>query len=291
MFHGSIVALVTPFEDGKLDLEALDGLVEFQIEGGTNGIVPCGTTGESATLSHEEHEAVIERVVKRVDGRIPVIAGTGSNSTHEAIRLTRFAKEVGADGALLITPYYNRPTQEGLYRHFESIARSVDIPLILYNVPSRTGVNMLPETVIRLAELKNIIAIKEASGSMDQTAEILRGADIDVLSGDDSLTLPLMSIGASGVISVAANVVPKDMVDMVDLASEGDFQGARDIHMRLFPLFKALFIETNPIPVKTALAILGKTSPELRMPLCAMAPAARQTLEKVLAELGIVGRD
>jgi 4-hydroxy-tetrahydrodipicolinate synthase len=287
MFNGSIVALVTPFRDEQIDFEGLDELVEFQISKGTNGIVPCGTTGESATLSHDEHEAVIERVVRKVDGRIPVIAGTGSNSTREAIRLTRFAKDAGADGALLISPYYNKPTQEGLYRHFEAVAREVDIPIVLYNVPSRTGVNLLPETVTRLADIKNVIAIKEASGSIDQAVEILRGCDLTVLSGDDSLTLPLMAVGASGVISVAANLVPKEMVDMVDLMSEGDLQGARDIHMRLFPLFRVLFVETNPIPVKTAMALTGRIRPEFRLPLCEMAPANVQKLERVLAELGL----
>ena len=289
MFHGSIVALVTPFRDGKIDFEQLDQLVEFHIESGTHGIVPCGTTGESATLTHDEHEALIERVVRRVNGRIPVIAGTGSNSTDEAVRLTRYAKDVGADGALLITPYYNKPTQEGMYRHFMAIAEENDIPIVLYNVPSRTGVNLLPETVIRLGDMKNIVAIKEASGGTEQSTEILRESDLVVLSGDDSLTLPLMALGASGVISVAANIVPKEMVDLVDLIAEGDASGARDVNFRLFPLFRDLFIETNPIPIKTALALSGRIGSELRPPMCEMAPANQRRLEEVLRELGILG--
>lgn len=289
MFSGSIVALVTPFRDGQIDFEKLDELVEFQISRGTNGIVPCGTTGESATLTHDEHEALIERVVRKVDGRVPVIAGTGSNNTDEALRLTRFAREIGADGALLITPYYNRPTQEGLYRHFEAIATEVEIPIVLYNVPSRTGVNLLPQTVIRLAEFKNVVAVKEASGSTDQTAEILRGCGLRVLSGDDSLTLPLMAVGASGVISVAANLVPKEIVDLVDLMSEGDLAGARALHLRLLPLFKVLFVETNPVPIKTALSLTGQIRPEFRLPLCEIAPANLKALELVLADLGITG--
>ena len=285
MFSGSIVALVTPFKDGKVDFAKLDELVAYHIKTGTNGIVPCGTTGESATLSHEEHEEVIARVVRTADGKIPVIAGTGSNSTSEAIRLTRFAQEAGADGALLITPYYNRPTQEGLYRHFAKVAAETELPLVLYNVPSRTGVNMLPETVIRLGEIKNVVGVKEASGSVDQAVEIIRGADLDVLSGDDSLTLPLMSVGAAGVISVSANIVPEMMVDLVDLAAAGDLRGARELHLKLFPLFKALFLETNPIPVKTAMAIEGTLNGELRLPMCEMTPGNREKLSNVLREL------
>jgi 4-hydroxy-tetrahydrodipicolinate synthase len=287
MFSGSIVALVTPFKDGAVDFEKLEELVHFHIRAGTNGIVPCGTTGESATLSHEEHQEVISRVVKAAEGKIPVIAGTGSNSTAEAVRLTRFAQEAGADAALLITPYYNRPTQEGLYRHFAKVAGETELPIVLYNVPSRTGVNMLPETVIRLADLKNIAAIKEASGSIDQAVEILRGSDLEVLSGDDSLTLPLMSVGAAGVISVAANIVPEMMVDLVDFATDGDYRAARDLHLRLFPLVKALFLETNPIPVKTAMAIEELINGELRLPLCEMAAANREKLAKVLRDLKV----
>lgn len=285
MFIGSFVALVTPFQNGRVDLAKLEELVDYHIESGTHGLVPCGTTGESATLTHEEHEEVIRAVVGRTEGRIPVIAGTGSNSTAEAVRLTRFAERVGADGALLITPYYNKPTQGGLRRHFETIAAETSLPLVLYNVPSRTSVNMLPATVVELARLENVVAIKEASGNVDQTVEILREADISVLSGDDSLTLPLMAVGAKGVISVAANVVPKLMVDIVDLANEGDFRGAREIHYRLFPLFKALFLETNPIPVKAAVAMQGRISDEIRLPLTELQPENRRVLQRVLEEV------
>ncbi len=288
MFTGSLVALVTPFRSGKVDVACLEDLVEMHVEAGTSGLVPCGTTGESATLSHEEHELVIETVVKRADGRIPILAGTGSNSTSEAVRLTRFAKEAGADGALLITPYYNKPTQRGLLAHFEAVAKETDLPIILYNVPSRTGVNMLPQTVIDCARLPNIVGIKEASGSIDASVEILRGSGLTVLSGDDSLTLPLMSVGAKGVISVAANVAPKMMVDLVDLASAGDFSGARELHLRLYPLFKALFVETNPIPVKAAMAILGKIGTEIRSPLTPLDTAHVKPLEGVLRELGVL---
>lgn len=288
MFSGSLVALVTPFKDGKVDLEKLAELVELHIQAGTNGLVPCGTTGESATLSHEEHELVISTVVRKADGRIPVLAGTGSNSTTEAIRLTRFAREAGADGALLITPYYNRPTQRGLVAHFEAVAKETDLPLVLYNVPSRTGVNMLPQAVIDCSRLPNVVGIKEASGNVDQTVEILRGSSLTVLSGDDSLTLPLMAVGAKGVISVAANVAPKLMVDLVDLAAAGDFAAAREIHLRLFPLFKVLFVETNPTPVKAAMAMLGRIRPELRLPLLPMEPGNQRALQDVLQDLGIL---
>jgi len=292
MFTGSLVALVTPFRDGRIDLDKLEALVEFHVEAGTNGLVPCGTTGESATLSHEEHEIVIRSVVQFADGRVPVLAGTGSNSTSEALRLTRFAREAGADGALLITPYYNKPTQRGLVAHFEAIALQVDLPLVLYNVPSRTGVNMLPQTVSECAKLPNVVGIKEASGSVDQTAEILRGcestgSEITVLSGDDSLTLPLMAVGAKGVISVAANIVPELMVDLVDFATDGNYAGARDLHLKLFPLFKAIFVETNPIPVKAALAMMGKIGPELRLPLTPLDSKHVPELKRVLVELGI----
>jgi 4-hydroxy-tetrahydrodipicolinate synthase len=286
MFSGSFVALVTPFRDGRVDTAKLEDLVDLHVQAGTSGLVPCGTTGESATLSHEEHELVISTVVRRADGRIPVIAGTGSNSTAEAIRLTRHARESGADAALLITPYYNKPTQRGLVAHFEAIARETDIPLILYNVPSRTGVNMLPQTVIECARLPNVVGIKEASGSVDQTVEILSGSELVVLSGDDSLTLPLMAVGAKGVISVAANVAPKLMVDLVDLAADGNFAGARDVHFRLYPLFKALFVETNPIPVKAAMVLQGRIGPEIRLPLTEADESTRSRLKSIIEELG-----
>lgn len=285
MFSGSLVALVTPFRDGKVDVTRLEDLVEYHVDAGTNGLVPCGTTGESATLSHQEHELVITTVVQKADGRIPVIAGTGSNSTTEAIRLTRHAREAGADGALLITPYYNKPTQKGLVRHFEAIAKETDIPLILYNVPSRTGVNMLPATVIECSKLPNVVGIKEASGSVDQSVEIIRESDLVVLSGDDSLTLPLMAVGAKGVISVAANVVPTLMVDLVDLATGGDFAEARRLHLRLYPFFKALFVETNPIPVKAAMSMQGRIEGEIRLPLVPMSEAYRESLRSILLEL------
>lgn len=287
MFTGSLVALVTPFRDGKVDLEKLEELVELHIEAGTHGLVPCGTTGESATLSHEEHEVVIRSVVQFADGRIPVVAGTGSNSTTEALRLTQFAREVGADAALLITPYYNKPTQRGLVAHFDVIARQVDLPIILYNVPSRTGVNMLPSTVIECSRLPNVVGIKEASGNVDQTVEILRGCELTVLSGDDSLTLPLMAVGAKGVISVAANVAPELMVDLVDFAGDGNYTGAREVNLRLFPLFKALFVETNPIPVKAAMAMMGKISAEVRLPLTELDLRLAPELKRVLVELGL----
>jgi len=287
MFRGSIAALVTPFRGGEVDFPKLEELVERLIDAGIHGLVPCGTTGESATLSFEEHEKVIETVIRRADGRVPVIAGTGSNSTREAIELTDYAAKAGADGALLITPYYNRPTQEGLFRHYARVAEAVDLPLILYNVPSRTGVNLDADTVARLAEFDSIVAVKEASGRLDLASEILQRADIEVLSGDDSLTLPLLALGASGVVSVAANAVPRAMADMVDLFREGDIEGARRIHFRLFPLFKALFIETNPVPIKEALAMTGFMDAEVRLPLCPMTDANRRKLEAVVQEVGL----
>lgn len=286
MFSGSFVALVTPFKNGEVDAGKLEELVEYHIEAGTQGLVPCGTTGESATLSHKEHELVISTVVRRADGRVPVLAGTGSNSTSEAIRLTRYAYDIGADGALLITPYYNKPTQQGLKAHFEAVARETELPIVLYNVPGRTGVNMLPPTVIELAKLPNIVGIKEASGSIDQAVEILREAEIALLSGDDSLTLPLMAIGAKGVISVAANVFPTLMVDLVDLAAAGDYPRARELHYRLFPLFKGLFVETNPIPVKAALAMQGRISTEIRLPMTELADAHKPRLAGILESVG-----
>ena len=288
MFSGSLVALITPFRNGKVDFEKLEELVDWHIEAGTNGLVPCGTTGESATLSYEEHEQVVTAVVNRADGRIPVIAGTGSNSTQEAVRFTRYAHDVGADGALLITPYYNKPTQKGLVAHFEVVAKETDIPLILYNVPSRTGVNMLPATVIECAKFPNIVEIKEASGNLEQSVEILRGSNLTVLSGDDSLTFPLMAVGAKGVVSVAANVVPKMMVDLVDLSAAQDFPAARELHFRLYPLFKALFLETNPIPVKAAMALLGRIGPELRLPLIPLSEENQRVLRSVLSDLGVL---
>lgn len=287
MFHGAIVATVTPFLNGKVDRKGLRKLVEFQIRNGTDGIVPCGTTGESPTLSYEEHEAVIDIVAEAADGRVPVIAGTGSNSTKEAIMLTRYAAKAGVSAALVITPYYNKPMQEGLYRHFRTVAEAVDIPIILYNVPGRTGVNMTAETVARLAEVKNIVGVKEASGNLNQVCDVIRLAPrkFCVLSGDDALFFPMMALGAKGVISVASNVVPKAMADLYDAYVLGEISRARDIHYKLWPLFGALFIETNPIPVKTALAMMKMIREEFRLPLCPMGDATRKKLASALAGL------
>jgi 4-hydroxy-tetrahydrodipicolinate synthase len=290
MFSGSLVAIVTPFRDGKVDERAFGDLIEWQIANGTNGIVPCGTTGESATLTHEEHHRVVRLTVEVVKGRVPVIAGTGSNSTEEAISLTRHAREAGADGALLITPYYNKPTQEGLYRHYKAVAEAVDIPLVLYNIPGRTGVNMLPATVGRLAVMKNIVGIKEGSGSVQQASEIAQmcGDRLAVLSGDDALTLPMMAVGGKGVITVTANVVPKEMAQLVGSFLAGRIDEARRVHFTLSPLFAALFYETNPIPVKEALGMMGKIDPELRLPLCAMGADTRNQLARVLKEMRLI---
>ena len=290
MFKGSIVAIVTPFKDGKVDEEAYRELIEFQIENGTSAIVPCGTTGESATLSMEEHARVIEIAIDAVNKRVPVIAGTGGNSTQEAIELTEHAKKVGADATLQVTPYYNKPTQEGLYQHFKAIAKAVPLPQVLYNVPGRTSVNMLPETVARLAELPEIVAVKEASGNLGQMAEIvmLAGDKITLLSGDDNLTLPVLAIGGKGVISVVANIVPKDNAEMVKAWEDGDVRKATEMYYRLLPLCKAMFYETNPIPVKTSLALMGKISGEMRLPLCEMAPANLEKLKKALSDYGVI---
>ena len=290
MFSGSIVAIVTPFRNGKLDERAFGDLIEWQIANGTNGIVPCGTTGESATLTHDEHHRVVRLTVEVAKGRIPVIAGTGSNSTDEAISLTRHAKDAGADGALLITPYYNKPTQEGLYRHYKAVAEAVDMPLVLYNIPGRTGVNMLPATVARLAVMKNIVGIKEGSGSVQQASDIAQacGDRLIVLSGDDPLTLPMMAVGAKGVITVTANVMPKEMAQLVASFQAGRIDEARRIHFALSALFAALFYETNPIPVKEALGMMGKIDPELRLPMCAMSADNRNQLTRVLKEMRLI---
>lgn len=288
MFKGSIVALVTPFSNGKVDEAKLRELVEFQIKNNTDAISPCGTTGESPTLSHEEHKRVIQIVVEQVNKRIPVIAGTGSNSTEEAVDLTRFAKRVGADASLQVCPYYNKPTAEGQYRHFEKIAKEADIPIILYNIPGRTGINMTPETIARLSKIETIVAIKEASGSLDQVSQILSLCDITVLSGDDSLTLPMMAVGAQGVISVAANIVPKDVVSMTHHALKGAFDKARELHYKLLPLCKVLFIETNPIPVKAAMELLGMIRGELRLPLCPISENNAAVLKKALVDYGLL---
>jgi len=290
MFKGSIVAIVTPFKDGKVDEEAYRELIEFQIENGTSAIVPCGTTGESATLNMEEHARVIDIAIEAVNKRVPVIAGTGGNSTNEAIELTAHAKKAGADATLQVTPYYNKPTQEGLYQHFKAIAEAVPLPQVLYNVPGRTSVNMLPETVARLAELPEVVAIKEASGNLGQMAEIvnLAGDKITLLSGDDNLTLPVLALGGKGVISVVANIVPKDTADMVAAWEQGQVDKAREMFYKLLPLCKAMFFETNPIPVKTSLALMGKIKEEMRLPLCSMSPANLERLKKVLGEYGLI---
>lgn len=290
MFKGSIVAIVTPFKNGKVDEKALGGLIEWHISQGTNAIVPCGTTGESATLDYEEHYRVIEFTIKAVNKRVPVIAGTGANSTDETIMMTKVAKTYGADAALLVAPYYNKPTQEGIYRHYKTVAEAIDIPIVLYNVPGRTVVNILPSTVARLAEIKNIVAIKEASGDMKQVSEIIRlcGDRIIVLSGDDFTTFPLLALGGKGVISVSANVAPKDMANMCSNWERGLYDEARKLHYKLEPLNHAMFIETNPIPVKTALALMGKIEEEFRLPLCEMSPANKEKLKKVLADSGLI---
>ncbi|MBI5233648.1 MAG: 4-hydroxy-tetrahydrodipicolinate synthase [Deltaproteobacteria bacterium] len=290
MFRGSIVAIVTPFKDGRIDEKAYKNLIEFQIENGTDGIVPCGTTGESATLSHEEHERVIELTIETVKRRVPVIAGTGSNNTAEAVRLTRHAKKAGADAALLITPYYNKPTQEGLYQHYRKVAEEVDIPIILYNVPGRTGVNMLPETVARLAEIKNIVGIKEATGDLKQISDVISLCPNDflILSGDDFTVYPTLAVGGHGVISVVANVAPKDMAGLCDAYFAGDMKKANELHYRLLPLNAAMFYETNPIPVKTALSLMGKVSSELRLPLCQMSEGSLNRLKKVMKDYGLI---
>ncbi|MBC8179397.1 MAG: 4-hydroxy-tetrahydrodipicolinate synthase [Desulfobacteraceae bacterium] len=290
MFSGSIVAIITPFKDGKVDEEAYRQLIEFQIENGTSAIVPCGTTGESATLNVEEHARVIDIAVEAVNKRVPVIAGTGGNSTNEAIELTGHAKKVGADATLQVTPYYNKPTQEGLYQHFKAIAKGVPLPQVLYNVPTRTSVNMLPETVARLAELAEVVAIKEASGSLGQMADVVRlaGDKITLLSGDDNLTLPVLSIGGAGVVSVAANIVPRDTADLVKAWEDGRIDEAKGLFYKLLPLCQAMFFETNPIPVKTSLGLMGKIQDEMRLPLYPMAPANLEKLKKALSDYGLI---
>lgn len=291
MFQGSMVAIVTPFKNGRLDEKALGGLIEWHIKEGTDAIIPCGTTGESATLDYEEHYRVIELTVKKVNGRVPVIAGTGANATDEAMTITKKAMELGADGALLVTPYYNKPTQEGLFQHYKAIAQAVrGFPLVLYNVPGRTAVNMLPSTVARLAEIKNIVGIKEATGDMKQVSEVLRlcGKDFIVLSGDDFTTFPMYALGGRGSISVSANIAPGDSAGVWDAWLRGDIKEARRLHYKLEPLNGAMFIETNPIPVKTALSLMGKIKEEFRLPLCKMSDANKEKLKKTLKDYGLI---
>jgi 4-hydroxy-tetrahydrodipicolinate synthase len=289
MFDGTYTALVTPFRDGDVDEPALRALVAEQIAAGVEGVVPCGSTGESATMNHEEHERVIALVVEEVAGRAKVIAGTGSNNTGEAASLTKFAKDAGADAALLISPYYNKPTQAGHVEHYRRIADAAELPLFVYNIPGRTGVNMTPETIAAMAAHPYIVGVKEASGSLDQVSQIRRlaGPDFVILSGDDSLTLPMMAVGARGVISVTSNLLPEKMRAMVNAALAGDFETARRIHFELLPLMTTLFIESNPIPVKTAMAMLGKMGEELRMPLTPITDASRAELTKALADAGL----
>jgi 4-hydroxy-tetrahydrodipicolinate synthase len=290
MFTGSMVALVTPFRDGSVDWSSLESLVEFHIQNGTHGIVPCGTTGESATLSYEEHDEVIKAVVKAVNKRVPVIAGTGSNSTEEAVRLTREAEKSGADGALMISPYYNRPTQEGIFQHYRKVAASVGIPIIVYNIPGRTGSKIEPETLARLAEIKNIAGVKEATGSVDQAIDVLRlcKGNLGVYSGEDSLTFSLMALGGQGVISTVANIAPKDMAQLTEACLAGRWEKGRELQFKLVPLIRGVFLETNPIPVKTALALMGKCTGELRLPLTPMAEGNVQKLRQAMIEFGLI---
>jgi 4-hydroxy-tetrahydrodipicolinate synthase len=288
---GIYTALVTPFKNGNLDEKAFRNLIDFQLKGRINGLVPCGTTGEAPTLSYEEHEKVIELAVKYVNGKVPVIAGTGSNSTQEAIELTRGAKKLGADFCLLTTPYYNKPSQEGLYQHFKAIAEAVNIPLILYNIPGRTGINMVPETVFRLSKLRNIVGIKEAAGSLAQVSDIYRltKGKFAILSGDDNLFLPMMSVGAVGVISVLSNIMPKEMQSLYRaFLVEKNVVKAMNVHTRLMPLFQGIFVETNPVPIKEAMAYMGMIAKEFRLPLCPLSQANSMFIKNLLAEHGLL---
>ena len=290
-FQGSFVALVTPFREGRVDEAKLRELVEFHVSHGTDGIIPCGTTGESPTLSHDEHKRVVEIVVETAGRRLPVIAGTGSNSTAEAIDLTRHAERAGAAGVLVVNPYYNKPTQEGLYRHFRAVAESVALPILLYNIQSRTAINVETATLVRLVrDCRNIAGVKEASGSLDQMSQVIAacGPNFSVLSGDDNITLALLAIGGHGVVSVIANIVPRETADMVHAALEGDFKRARELHYRLFPLARAAFLETNPIPIKEAMAMAGMLEPEFRLPMCRMSDANRETLRSILRQYALV---
>jgi 4-hydroxy-tetrahydrodipicolinate synthase len=290
-FAGLTVALVTPFRNGEVDFDGLRQLVDWHVEQGTDCLAPVGTTGESPTLDHQEHEKVIAVVVEQAAGRIKVLAGTGSNSTREAIRLTRFAHRAGADGAFMVGPYYNKPTQEGYYRHFRAVAEAVEIPIVLYNIPGRTGSNILPETTARLAELPTIVGVKEATGSLDQASQIAALCDLLILSGDDSLTLPLMSIGGRGVISVVGNIVPRDMKALVTAFAAGRVGEAQNWHHRLFPLCRDMLgVATNPIPIKAAMKLLGRGNGELRLPLCPLDPAGEAKVRQTLVGYGLLGR-
>ena len=289
MFTGAMVALITPFQDGQVDFKTLEELIAFQLDGGIDAIVPVGTTGECPTLSHEEHKKIIERVVKTVSGEVPVIAGAGSNSTAEAIELTAFAKKIGADATLQVDPYYNKPTQEGFYQHFKAIAEEVDLPVVLYDIPGRCGAGMTPETVIRLADVENIVALKDATGKMDQISEVAGACDLTILSGDDSLTLPIASVGGKGVISVIANIIPADVKALTDLILEGDFASARKWHNKLFALSKNMLgLSTNPIPIKAAMAMLDMASDEMRLPMVPMDQDKKDILENTLRNYGLL---
>ena len=291
MFRGSMVAIVTPFDkEGRFDEETYRQLIEFQIENGTDCIVPCGTTGESATLDYKEHDQVIKACIEQVNKRIPVLAGTGSNSTAEAIELSAHARQMGADGVLLVSPYYNKPSQEGLFLHYKAIAEAVALPQVLYNVPGRTGMNMEARTTIRLAEFANIAAVKEASGNVTQASEIIAkaGDKIDVLSGDDFLTLPLMACGARGVISVTANIMPAEVKAMVTAVNEGRLEDARRMHLKMLDIHNAMFIESNPVPVKTALSLMGKCRGEVRLPLAPLQPSSMEKLKGVMQGYGLI---
>ena len=290
-FQGSIVAMVTPFHNGKIDEPKVKELVDLHVKHGTDAIVPCGTTGESPTLSHDEHRRMIELTVAAAAGRIPIIAGTGSNSTAEAIDLTKHAERAGANGALVVNPYYNKPTQEGLYRHFRAVAEATALPILVYNIQGRTGVNIETDTMVRLArDCRTIVGVKEASGSLDQMSQVILacGADFTVLSGDDNITLPLLAIGGRGVISVIANIVPRETSDMVHAALDGDWKRARELHYKLFPLARAAFLETNPIPIKEAMAMAGMLEAEFRLPMCRMADGNRDKLRAILTTYGLV---
>ena len=290
-FSGSLVAMVTPFRNGKVDEAKVRELVEFHVVNGTDALVPCGTTGESPTLSHDEHKRVVELVVEAASGRIPVVAGTGSNSTAEAIDLTQYAERAGARGALVVNPYYNKPTQEGLYRHFRAVAESVAIPILVYNIQGRTAVNVETDTLARLVrDCTNVVGVKEASGSLDQMSQVIAacGPEFAVISGDDNITLPLMAIGGVGVISVIANIVPRETAELTHAALDGDWKRARELHYRLFPLARAAFLETNPIPIKEAMAMAGMIEPEFRLPMCRMSDANRTKLRGILAAYGVI---
>jgi len=290
-FQGSIVAMVTPFRNGTIDESKVKELVELHVKNGTDAIVPCGTTGESPTLSHDEHHHMVELVVAAAAGRIPVIAGTGSNSTAEAIALTKHAERAGANGALVVNPYYNKPTQEGLYRHFRAVAEATPLPILVYNIQGRTAVNIETDTMARLVrDCPTIVGVKEASGSLDQMSQVILacGPDFAVISGDDNITLPLLAIGGRGVISVIANIVPRETSEMVHAALDGDWKRARELHYKLFPLARAAFLETNPIPIKEAMAMAGMLEPEFRLPMCRMGDANREKLRAILTAYGLV---